>query len=102
MGKTIQFNPQEDAPVLIQMDEKNMAALFVMIEDIVRKVVQQEMNLATEKPMDADAVASFFGWNVTTVRLKTRKGLIPFHELEPGGHKYYFASEINQRIKAKK
>lgn len=106
MAKIVPFNPQSDAPVIIQMDEKSMAALFVMIEDIVRKVVKEEMNLATEKPMNTDQVKDFLGYqSVGTVRLKTRQGLIPSHALETGSaspHRLYFASEINAKLKGKK
>lgn len=102
-GKQVPFHPQSESPLLIQMDEKHLAALFTMIEEIVARVVEQRLKLATEKPMNANEARKFLGYSdVNTIRIKTRQGLIPSHELEPGGHRFYYASEINEKIKGKR
>lgn len=100
-GKQVSFNPLQSADpnVTYQITEKNMAFLFTVIEESVRKVVQEEMSLATEKPMNVADVAEFLQLCEATVRLKTRQGIIPSVELEPGGQKFYYASQINAKMK---
>jgi hypothetical protein len=100
-AKTVPLNPlqQAEPQVTYQITDKNMAVLLVAIEEIVRKVVKEEMNLATEKPMNPQECADFLGLNEKTVRIKTLEGLIPYGEI--GGLKYYYASEINKKITEK-
>lgn len=101
-GKQIHLSTGDESTLVYQISEKNMAVLLTAIEDIVAKVVEERMRLATEAPMDPEEARKFLGLNISTLRLKTRQGIIPSHELELGGHKFYYASEINEKIKGKK
>lgn len=100
MGKTIQFNPQSDAPLLIQMTEENMAGLFVMIEDIVRKAVREQMNLETEGPLTSEKAAKFLDIHPNTLYRRMKQPDFPVRW--DGGTPYFFASELVRYIKGKK
>lgn len=102
-AKQIHLNTGTENPILYHFDEKGLAALFTMIKETVDQAFDEKMRLATEKPMDAEEVKKFLGYShIKTVHKKTVEGTIPSHELEPGGHRFYFASEIVAKIKADK
>lgn len=102
-AKQIHLSTGDESTLVYQLSEKNMALLLSAIGEIVGDAVDQRLGLRNEKPMDPEEVRKFLGYrNIKTVHKKTLSGAIPSHELEPGGHKFYYASEINEKIKARK
>lgn len=104
-GKQIHLSTGDESTLVYQISEKNMATLLDSIEEIVGRAVDERMRLVNEKPMDVDGVARFLGITAHTVRVKTRQGLLPSHQLDTGAaspHRFYYASEINEKIKGKK
>lgn len=103
-GKVLPINGlhSEESSINYVFNDKQMAALFVMIKDIVGEVWEEKMRLTTERPMNLEQMVKFLDRHEVTILAMVRKGVIRAHKLEGCKEYYFFASEVVEDIKRRK
>lgn len=103
-GKVLSINGlhTEEPQVTYVINDQNMAKLFLIIEDAVRKVFEEKMRLATEQPINLEQAGKFLGRHQETIKQLARDGVIRGHKLEGCKEWFFFPSELVEDIKRKK
>jgi hypothetical protein len=93
--------PTGESKTVYELTGENMSRLVAKIRNAIREEIDEASGLATEKPMTLSQAAEFMNISLGHLhRILREDSKFPSHKL--GGMRYFYASEINGYIKAKK